>query len=115
MRSGRLQSSAKVYRPTETRNARGATEQAYALVATEWVGVNTLRRSLQNYGTGDMPGGTMEIEGHALANIIARDVIQVVAGPEAGTTWEVHGVTHPGNRSTLAVVTAYNTPLTIAP
>lgn len=113
MRSGRFKSRVRIYRPTSSRNARGATIVEHQLVGTAWIDISTLRRALQNFGAGEMPQGSMEIDAYAAADIRSRDVIEVFAGPEVGSTWRVEGVTRPGNSSLLGVLTPYNEPLEI--
>lgn len=105
MRAGRLRSRAEIRRPTETRGQYGEVETTYPLVGMAWVDVRVPRRMLGNYGAGEVPVGTMEIEMRDRIDLRVRDAIVIVAGPEAGTRWRAITPPHrPGRGELLAMV-----------
>lgn len=113
VKAGRLRSVAEFYRPGETRNARGASVLAHTRIGQGWVGVEIPRRTIGNYGAGEMPAGTMEMTAHGAAPLAQRDVVRITAGPESGTAWRVETVHRTGNGELLASVVPYNEPLEV--
>lgn len=57
----------------------------------------------------------MEAETHAGADIQRNDVLEVIAGPEAGTKWSVEGVHAPGDGSLLLALSVFNGDLPLPP
>lgn len=108
MRVGQLRSRVQVWRPVETRGVRGETVTTYARAARAWVGIQALSRALQNYGAGELAEGSMQLVAHGRAPIQPRDVLEVIAGVQAGTRWRVEGTPSTTPGEILGVVSAYN-------
>jgi head-tail adaptor len=108
MRAGRLTSRARVRRPVETRDRLRNTVVVWPSFGTAWMAVRPPRRMLSSFGAGEVPAGTMEVEMRAQAELQARDVLEIYAGPEAGTKWRVISPPYrPGDGSMLALVEVY--------
>lgn len=109
MRAGRLSSRARIRRPVEERDQHRNTVVRWPIFGTAWLSVRPPRRMLSSFGAGEVPTGTMEVELRAQAWLEVRDVIEIYAGPEAGTKWRVIAPPHrPGDGSLLALVEVYN-------
>ena len=108
MRAGRLRSRAIIRRPTEARQPLGDVETTYPAVGMAWVDVRPPRRLVANYGAGEIPEGRMEAELRAHIDVRMRDVLEIVAGPEAGTRWRAVSPPHrPGDGSLVILLEVY--------
>lgn len=107
---GALRSRVRIRRPAETRAALGETATVYALAGGAWVEIGVPERRLRSYGAGELPQGSVGMEAHGGAGIEPRDVLEVSAGPEAGSRWTVESVHRPGNGRMLAVLAVLNEP-----
>lgn len=101
----------RVWTPSETVGAHNSRTTTYAAAGTGWVRLDVPRRTLQSFGAGDVPAGSMEVEGHAALPLEAGRVVEVLAGPEAGTKWRAESAHRPGNGSVFALVEPFNAPL----
>lgn len=101
-----------IRRPTETRGELGSVETTYPVVGMAWVDVRPPRRMITNYGAGELPTGTMEVELRAHIDVQMRDVLEIIAGPERGTRWRAVTPPHrPGRGESLILVEVLNEPL----
>lgn len=112
MRAGSLRSRAVIRRPTETRGPGGSVVTTYPLVGRAWIEVRVPRRMITNYGAGEVPTGTMEVEMRDRTDLRQRDVLQIIAGPERGTAWRAISPPHrPGRGELLCLVEVFNSTL----
>lgn len=107
MRAGRLTSRARIRRPVEQRDAYRNTVVVWPVVVAIWLAVRPPKRLLSSFGAGEVPAGSMEVELRAGADLQARDILEVYAGPEAGTKWRVISPHRPGDGSLVALVEVY--------
>lgn len=100
--------TAKVWRSTE---AAGAT---YREVVRTWAAVSDLeeiplkldivRERVEDSGGGERVGGEYHGFTHAGAGILELDVLEILAGPEAGAKLEVNSRSVPGGHHTELVL-----------
>lgn len=114
MRAGRLRSRVRIHRPREVRGALGETVTAHDAVASAWVQMGVPERRLLSYGAGELPDGSVGLETHGAVDLRARDVVEVLAGPEAGTRWTVQTTHRPGTGQALAVLAVHAGPIEAA-
>jgi len=80
----------------------------YQPVGMAWVDVRPPRRLVANYGAGEVAEGRMEAELREHIDVRMRDVIEIVAGPEAGTRWRAVAPPHrPGDGSLVILLEVY--------
>lgn len=108
MSIGAYRSRVRIRRPGETRAALGETVATYAEVGYAWAEMAIPERRLRSYGAGELPQGSVGMETHAGAPVQTRDILQITAGPEAGTAWTVESIHRPGNGRAVAVLAIYN-------
>lgn len=99
-----------LHRPNEARDEYGGTTTTYTAVITGTEPNAALvppKRRLRGYGAGEAPAGETELYVAADADVQRRDVVEVTAGPEAGTTWRVLDVHTPRGHHTEATVEFY--------
>ena len=83
-------STVRVWRPTADSNNRlGVEERTYTPIASLGAAFNRSTAPVGDVGPGVMPIGSRRFYLRPDANVQARDVLEIIAGPETGTTWEV--------------------------
>lgn len=92
MRVGALRSYATVWRPSEVEGQHRSRVTVYAIAGAVWLELGRGTRGLRDYGAGEEPQNGSPARTHALTDVQPRDVLQVTAGPESGTSWKVEGV-----------------------
>jgi hypothetical protein len=99
MRAGEARNLCNVQRRNEARDSYGDVGAGYAALPDQaWVDIRRDTGALQDYGAGDQPRAVAKGRAHYLADIAVRDVLEVVAGPDEGTSWLVEAVFHPGGK-----------------
>lgn len=76
-------------------DAYGDVTRTWGDVASERCAVVPPKRVLGDSGAGEEPVGTMELYMRVGADLQDGDVVVVLTGPEAGTTWRAANVTRP--------------------
>lgn len=79
----------RIWRPTVAEDRFGAGKPRYALVATEPAIVNRSTAPLTDVGPGLSPQGRRRLYFQPEVDVRARDVLELVEGPDAPQTWEV--------------------------
>lgn len=83
-------STVRVWRPTADSNNRlGVEERNYTAIASLGAAFNRSTAPVGDIGPGVAPIGSRRFYLRPDANVQARDVLEIIAGPETGTTWEV--------------------------
>jgi hypothetical protein len=103
VRAGRLRSRARIWRPVETQDRLRQTVVSLEYVGRAWLEVRPPRRMLSTFGAGEQVEGAMEAEMRAGVDLRARDVLEIYAGPERGTTWRATTPPHRPGRGELVI------------
>lgn len=99
MRAGAARDLCNVHRRSETRDSYGDVAAGYAALAEQaWVEIRRDTGALQDYGAGDQQRAQAKGRAHFRADIEPRDVLEVMAGPDEGTSWLVEAVFHAGGQ-----------------
>lgn len=112
MKIGELRNRATAYRPTETPDEYADVLSGYAEGDSFWVGIKRERNGLIDQGPGDQPAVTAIGQARFGVDVLARDVLDVVSGPEVGTRWRVLAAFHPAKRHTDLVLEQFTGDLT---
>lgn len=110
--TGMFDHTARVMRPTETEDQYGDVIHTYAEAAVIPLALVPPKLTLRDAGPGDQPAGRMEAYAAADAGLTRQDVLDVTAGPEAGTRWRVLSVAHPRGNHAEAVCEPFSGDLT---
>lgn len=78
-------------RVSDTGNALATEESLYVPIAVVKAKLNRSKTAERDIGGGLKPVGTLRWYGRPDIDVRARDVCEVIAGPDAGLTWEVDG------------------------
>lgn len=89
--AGRLRSLATVWRPQEEDAALATVQTRFADAGRVWLGFGQGRRGIRDYGTGEQVDNATPATAHGRADVQRLDVLEITAGPEAGTRWKVEG------------------------
>lgn len=83
-------STVRVWRPTADANNRlGAETRTYSPIATLGAALNRSTAPVGDIGPGMAPIGSRRFYLRPDANVQARDLLEIISGPETGSTWEV--------------------------
>jgi hypothetical protein len=96
MNIGQMQNLATVRRPQEGRDAYGDVTITYAVGGELWLSLKRAPGAVQDYGAGDQPTGRARGLSHVGPDVQVLDVLEINAGPDAGTAWRVLDVFHVG-------------------
>jgi head-tail adaptor len=91
VKAGRLKSRARIHRVSPSRDEYRQTHRSFSVVGETWTEVRPLKILRESYGAGEQAEGTMEAEMHGQTDLQADDVLEIYAGPMAGTQWRVSG------------------------
>lgn len=83
-------STIRVWRPTVTKDDLQVETREYVVVAEYGAAINRSSMSEAQQGGGMIPVGSVRWYGEATINVEARDVCEVLTGPDSGRTWEVN-------------------------
>lgn len=92
MRIGQRDNLVQLYEETPTSGTLGSTTMAWVAGDREWAGFIPSFLTRRNYGAGEAPTGTREIQFRAPSDVGDRFGLEVVRGPEEGTKWRVRSV-----------------------
>jgi hypothetical protein len=93
-----------------------STKTVYPEVEQAWAELRPPKLMASSFGAGEQPTGSMEAELHEGADVRFRDVLEVLAGPEAGTAWRVVAPPHrPGNGPLLVMLELFSGDLPYPP
>lgn len=103
---GQLSSRLQLYTGIETKGPLSSVKTTWSTGPIEWGGFVPEFLTLRNYGAGEVPAGTREIElgAGSFSEAAVRGGIEVLAGPEAGTRWRVVGVDRSNPKRTMVRV-----------
>jgi hypothetical protein len=80
----------RIWRPTASiANRIGAEERTYQPVGVAGAVVNRNVSPMSDQGVGMVPTGRRRLYMRPDADVLERDVVQVIDGPDAGESWEV--------------------------
>lgn len=80
----------RIWRPTANADNRlGVEERTYTVVASVGCALNRSTAPVGDIGPGVEPIGSRRFYMRPDANVQPRDVLEIIAGPETGSTWEV--------------------------
>jgi hypothetical protein len=89
--AGWFDSTIQIWRPSVTRDELGAETRTYARLGTPvGASINRSRTPSAPAAAGLTPTGQLRWYGLPTLDIVARDVCEVLTGPDAGRTWEVN-------------------------
>jgi head-tail adaptor len=103
MKAGRLRSRCRIRRAVESADTLGRTVVVWPVVGRAWLEVRAPKRLLARESAGERVQGSMEAEMRAGVRIQARDVLEIYAGPEAGTRWRAASPPHRPGRGELVI------------
>lgn len=89
---GMLDSSIRVWRPTESKGRVGQVDRSYTVFITTQAFINRSVAPVAPVGGGLAPTGRRRLYIRPNLNVQKRDVIEIIGGPEIATTWEVDEV-----------------------
>jgi hypothetical protein len=108
MIEGLFDSTARIRRGTAgAPDGYGDVTDAWADVATERCALVPPKRAIGDSGAGMEPVGTMEVYMRAGADLRRGDVLVMLTGPEAGTTWRALDVHRPRGHHTEAALETF--------
>lgn len=82
---------ARIWRPTPERSSLGVEERTYQVVEAEaGCKVNRSSAPVADAGPGFQPIGARRLYMRPDADVQARDLVELVTGPDAGQFWEVN-------------------------
>ncbi|MDQ3275171.1 MAG: hypothetical protein M3Q39_09120 [Actinomycetota bacterium] len=94
----------RVYTGAETKGTLASTKATWTAGVYEWGGFVPAFLTLRNYGAGEVPAGTREIEFGSYSSVAERVGLSVTDGPEAGTKWRVVSVDRSDSSRAIARV-----------
>jgi hypothetical protein len=113
MRIGEARNLCTVYRTAETRDDYADVAAGWGAQPTAiWVDIQRDRSVLVDRGPGDQPATAAKGFAHYGVDVVARDVLSVTGGPEAGTKWRVLAAFHPRAKHTELVLEQFTGSLT---
>jgi hypothetical protein len=113
VRIGEARNLCTVYRTDEERDAYGDVGPGWAAQDTAiWVDIKRDRSALVDRGPGDQSAAAAKGFAHYGVDVLARDVLSVTGGPEAGTNWRVLAAFHPGAKHTELTLEQFTGSLT---
>jgi len=88
--AGMFDSKIQIWRPFVSKDAVGVEERTYVQMEIVDCAINRSSAPETDVGAGYTPVGTIRWYGLASIDVLVRDVCEVIAGPDAGRTWEVN-------------------------
>lgn len=92
MKAGERNSLIRIYAAHETRGTLQSVVTTWVPVRDEWGGFLPEFLTLRNYGAGEVSNGTRELHLDAYSGVESRFGLEVLDGPEKGTTWRAVSV-----------------------
>jgi len=103
--------AAEVLRPGETRDPFGDVLTTYPTVDTIALALVPPRMGIRDMGPGDVSVDQLEGYTDAHADLRARDMLRVTAGPESPSVWRVLGVRRPRGHHAEFLAQRYEGPI----
>jgi hypothetical protein len=109
LRIGQRRSLTRIYAGTEVKGSLASVKTAWGdPIGEEWGGFLPEALTLANYGAGEVPAGTREIQFRGPSQVAARHGLEVIRGPEAGTRWRVLSVDTSDPRTAKVRIEPFN-------